>query len=136
MLIRNDLNQTDHYCFDYAWNESARYLYKYIPKPFADSSEEICNHECLDDCHATYYSTFVTPEEEITTTDNDNSIIHFYVAAKQSPIMKITHETGMTFAGYLANVGGLAGVYLGISLIAIFEYVIHAFKYLQAKFKH
>ena len=31
-------------------------------------------------------------------------------------------------------VGGLAGIYLGVSLIAIYDYVIHAFKYLQARF--
>ena len=96
-----------------------------------DEIDKNCQTKCLTkkyQCINNYY--------EFSMSDNDikfNNNLYIEISPKSVPIEIMTHSPAMTFEEYIANVGGLMGVYLGTGLIAIYDYLIAILKYLWTR---
>ena len=79
-----------------------------------------------DKCIQNYYDFSMIYSKQI----DKNNALYVDILPKIFPIEIITHSPAMTYEEYVANIGGLMGVYLGISLITIYDFLIVTLKYL------
>ncbi|CAF0708133.1 unnamed protein product [Brachionus calyciflorus] len=102
-------------------------------KKFVNSSysNEICRPRCPQECESISYSK-TTSSKKYSNGDLTSLIIHFdslgYTQIEETPITDIV--------GLLSNIGGLAGLFLGLSVLSfveIFEIFIEIFHIFNSK---
>ena len=75
-----------------------------------------CFNECPKDCIHKYYSM---DQEEVTRFEDDGDI-YIYIVHDITTDVIITHIPEITFISLICNLGGLIGMWLGISLMMVF----------------
>lgn len=84
-----------------------------------------CKLQCKQDCITRYYSV----DEKL----HDNSIVHLdiwrnltyiRVISNEMPDHVTEHTPAMTFEDFFGTFGGTVGIWLGLSVIALFDYII------------
>ena len=111
-----------------------RTLYK-NPDRIEPSSEfkPECMKQCKQDCSFEYYVYDITfGSEKEPNFYYKGSNIHIY--HKLIPDIYIKHIPETTFISFISNFGGLLGMWLGISVILIFENIFNLFKQIIGKF--
>ena len=77
-----------------------------------------CFKECAKDCIYKYYSM---NQELFKSTKEDHGKITIFFEHDNMPDISITHIPEMTFISLVCNLGGLIGMWLGISIMVVFE---------------
>lgn len=114
--------------------------YKNIVKPTKDlcvfhQMEKVinkCQVKCKLDCVSRYYNFDVTlkerfgPKDKVLLSDwNRGSLL--FIGHNQLPDQITEHIEDMTFVDFFGTFGGLFGVWLGLSAIAIFHFLLNHF---------
>jgi len=81
---------------------------------------EKCGKECPKDC--LIYTVEYTISEETRPKNKSFQVSIFHSYSKESKV--ITHTPGMDFGIFVANIGGLAGFWLGFSAIAFYDQIV------------
>ena len=112
-------NQTGH-------NQSGR-------RDIASEFKPECMQQCKQDCSFEYYIYDIKPGAPISNQEYyRQSMIH--INHKQIPDIYIKHIPETTFISFISNFGGLLGMWLGISVILIFENIFKFSKNVIEKF--
>jgi len=78
-----------------------------------------CSNECPNDCIKDYFDYSVTSQKF-----NEYQInIHIWHSQAKGDTI-ITHSSVMDFGVFVANIGGLAGIWLGFNAIALYDNII------------
>ena len=92
-----------------------------------------CTQHCKQDCSFEYYIYDINPGGQISDEEYfRNSEIYIY--HKQIPNIYIKHLPETTFISFISNFGGLLGMWLGISVIVIFENIFNSLKRMKEHF--
>jgi len=78
-----------------------------------------CANECPNDCLKDYFDYLITSQK---FDENLININVWHSNAKGDTI--ISHSPGMDFGVFIANIGGLAGIWLGFSAIALYDNIV------------
>jgi hypothetical protein len=97
-----------------------------------------CKRNCAPDCHQEDYDVRMEIVDDNYVTKyaaniTNASLIDVKHQTRSDVI--ITHNPEMTISTYVGTVGGLGGIYLGISVIACYEYLVLCIRYLQKLWK-
>ena len=92
-----------------------------------------CMQQCKQDCSFAYFLYDINIGREIESNDYHRESL-FYINSKQIPDIYIKHIPETTFISFISNFGGLLGMWLGISVIMIFENIFNLFKQIIGKF--
>jgi hypothetical protein len=85
-----------------------------------------CRKDCQYDCDKQIINFNVKRSDKLSKSEsNMKTIIH--ISHSRLPDQKIEYLPEMSFVSFIANFGGLAGMWLGLSAIALYDFV---FKYL------
>ena len=84
-----------------------------------------CLNECREDCNFKYFSTQIDQFDELNESDH----LVLYIGHDNLPDLLIKHIPEMTLISFVSNLGGLFGLWLGISFMVIFEHIIKLFNY-------
>ena len=89
-----------------------------------------CTIKCADHCHQEYYLLYSkqTRKETNVSIMMRSNRIFLTLMPSSMPNVVISHFAEMTFLSALCNFGGLVGMWLGISVLAIMDDVIHLTK--------
>ena len=93
----------------------------------SEIQSKVCENHCLKDCNQIYFSTrfdnslVLNISETNITINYENSVEFHYIS-----------EEKYTFVDYLSNIGGLCGLWFGISFIDMSQLI----KILMLKFKN
>src|ERR1700761_2292425 len=91
-----------------------------------NKSEINCNDYCIKDCEEVYYLTRFENPLVFNTTDT-----RITIRDQKSEEFQYISQIKYTFVDYMSNIGGLFGLWVGLSFID----VIHTFKVLIRKAK-
>ena len=92
-----------------------------------------CMKQCKPDCSFEYYIYDIKAGRKISNQEYERrSTIFIY--HKQIPDIYIKHIPETTFISFISNFGGLLGMWLGISVIMIFENIYHSLKQIHKIF--
>jgi hypothetical protein len=82
-----------------------------------------CEFDCRPDCNNQFIDFDIKNVDKITSSPWDKKV---YVSITHSrlPDQVIEHLPEMTFVSFIANFGGLAGMWLGLSVIALYDFII------------
>lgn len=104
------------------------------PGWFKDSCA-ICQSQCKPDCYNEFYDYFLTTDKSINGNKNDSfDTLTIRVIHKTIPDVQIKHSPEFTWNSYVANMGGLAGMWLGLSVISAYDWFVILVKKVYAKF--
>jgi len=84
---------------------------------FTTSKSEIefkCETKCRRDCHNQFINFQINEKENNSGLEISLSIFH-----NQLPDQMIKHMPEMTFISFICSLGGLAGMWLGLSITSI-----------------
>ena len=91
--------------------------------------KEECLKQCKPDCSFTYYI------HEITTTETSSNPPYIYstisIQHNYLPDVYLQHLPETTFISFISNFGGLLGMWMGISVIVIFENIFSISKLIR-----
>lgn len=90
---------------------------------------EECENGCPQDCYQEDYTARLEIIDDNYSPDfegNFTKLSEIFLRHQTQADIVITHSIEMSFSNYVANVGGLAGLYLGISFIALYDYFIES----------
>jgi hypothetical protein len=128
-ILESEIKSTDYLC-----NETTK------GKIDSIRMSQICSDRCPASCHQTYYDYKITNKWEVLTSEEPYTGyltgLSFDIRVKKAPMITSNHYPAINFYTYLANVGGLAGFYLGISCLTIFNYFLEANRYLFTHLKN
>lgn len=93
---------------------------------------DLCENECKNDCDQEFYD-FEIRNKEANHYYSWSSLIDIKVMHRNSPDMMIEHLPKMTLIDFMSSFGGLMGIWLGLSVIAFYDFIINVFKYLIIK---
>ena len=82
-----------------------------------------CLDECPKDCKLNYYSMDVDKYKKLNETEK----FEFYLEHDNMPDISITHIPEFSFISLVCNLGGLIGMWLGISILVIFDEIYNNF---------
>ena len=84
-------------------------------------ADDICEELCLDECHTRYYNVDIKDKNKLLDTNPWNPEIRLRL--KHNPLLDQTveHSPEMSFISFVANMGGLIGMWLGLSAYAILQ---------------
>ena len=77
-----------------------------------------CLNSCLNDCEFRYY-TFTLKEN--LSFGNDQDSVEVSIDHNNLPDILVKSIPEMTFMSFVCNFGGLLGMWLGISILLVFE---------------
>ena len=117
ILMSKSLIRKDNFNYKY---DKMRYCYvqEYDGENF--NIRRYCNKMCKVECKEKYY---VIESDRIDSEDNDIFIEH-----SENPDIYIKHIPEMNFIRFLCDLGGLLGMWLGLSLFDIFKGILIIFK--------
>jgi len=78
-----------------------------------------CANECPNDCLKDYFDYLITSQK---FHENQININVWHSNAKGHTV--ISHSPGMEFGVFIANIGGLAGIWLGFSAITLYDKIV------------
>lgn len=98
-------------------------------------SYTICQSRCKPDCYNEFYDYFLTSDKSINVNQNDSfDKLTIRIIHKTIPDVQIKHYAEFTWDSYVANMGGLAGMWLGFSAISAYNWFVILVKKIYAKF--
>ena len=92
-----------------------------------------CMQQCKRDCSFEYYLFDINQGGQIPD-DKIHRKSQIFIHHKQIPDIYIKHISETTFISFISNFGGLLGMWLGISVILIFENILKFLKNISDKF--
>lgn len=81
-----------------------------------------CRRQCPSDCDQSHYSLSVSKVRKST----NKSVTELYITAPQKHL-RILHIPAISFLSYLGTLGGLAGVWMGVSFYHICGFSVGVF---------
>ncbi len=84
---------------------------------------EQCRDNCPTHCLRQFVEFNVKKETKIHSLSHWNPKTSIFVTHSRLPDQRIDHLPEMTFVSYIANFGGLAGMWLGLSALAIYDFI-------------
>src|SRR6201996_5375841 len=81
-----------------------------------NKSEINCNDYCIKDCEEVYYSTSFENPLIFNTTDT-----RITIKDQKSEEFQYISQIKYSFVDYMSNIGGLFGLWVGLSFIDIFQ---------------
>lgn len=122
IITRRDLIQEeDRFCAVY------KTCYQYF---VSNAIVNECKTKCRPDCHQMDYKiTLKTHELEI------RDIFTVAIRYESSMQMTITHSPDMTFIVFLANASGIFGIWMGINVLSLFDYMHAFYNFLKSQIK-
>jgi hypothetical protein len=100
----------------------------------SDSDEELfefCNKICPVGCIEDHYNYVIS---NINYHSDDIKIQITHSTSSKDTIVK--HAPNMSTSVYFANLGGIAGLWLGLSILTLYDYCEKIVKFLQKKIAH
>lgn len=98
-----------------------------------DEAKNDCETKCKADCYTEFYDYFVTSDKPHERDDSINTTI-IRIIHKTIPDVEIRHFPEFTWGSYVANMGGLAGMWLGISAVSLYDWVVILIKKVYVRF--
>ena len=95
-------------------------------------SKIYCQDECRPDCTSVYYVTHLDKIKNVAI--NDLTPIIILKPNRQLPHINIQHIPEIVFIEFVCNLGGLIGMWLGLSFLAIYDVALGLFEKFE-KFK-
>jgi hypothetical protein len=92
---------------------------------------EFCNKICPVGCIEDHYNYVIS---NINYHSNDIKIQMTHSTSSKDTIVK--HASNMSIPVYFANLGGIAGLWLGISILTLYNYCEKIVKFVQKKIAH
>jgi len=97
-----------------------------------DRIETECQLRCRPECVNHFYSYDIKTYNDITkysdkTYNYSEDETYFYITHNQMPDQITEHIPEMTFISFAANFGGLLGMWLGLSALAIMTFVLNSY---------
>ena len=89
-----------------------------------------CINKCIPDCTFSYYLYDVV-EGQVIPWSRQTFV---YIQHNHIPDVYLVHLPETTFISFISNFGGLLGMWLGVSVIVIFDNFISIFKIIQKYF--
>ena len=127
-LLRKDLlvnNRSEKFCpiFDQwgDYHESVIFA--------AENSHEVrsgCEEECQNECHNQFFDFVFRRKNKLSLSDWDKRTSVF-ISHNHLPDQIVEHLPEMTFISFIASFGGLVGMWLGLSAMAIFDFLMQFF---------
>jgi hypothetical protein len=81
-----------------------------------------CTKECQYDCDKQIINFNVKRYDKLSKSES-NMKSTIYISHSRLPDQKIQYLPEMSFVSFIANFGGLAGMWLGLSAIALYDFV-------------
>lgn len=127
-LLRKDLllaNKTDKFCpiFDVWGDHHESVIFA------AHHSHEIrssCEENCQNECHNQFFDFEFRKKTKLPLSSWDMRT-SAYISHNHLPDQVIEHLPEMTFISFIASFGGLVGMWLGLSALAIFDFMMQFF---------
>ena len=98
-----------------------------------DEAKNDCETKCKADCYTEFYDYFVTSDKPHERNDSINTTI-IRIIHKTIPDVEIRHFPEFTWNSYVANMGGLAGMWLGFSAISLYDWIMILIKKVYERF--
>ena len=95
-----------------------------------------CEIRCQPDCYTEFYEFYETSDNQLKDYEIhavNRTIIR--LIHKTIPDVEIKHFPEFTWSSYVANMGGLAGMWLGFSMISAYKWIVIVVKRFNAKYK-
>ncbi len=93
----------------------------------------ICEDECQSDClHEEFDIRVETRFSGYSPDGVDFSSSRIELSHLPKPEMIVTHLEEVDFNTLWGTIGGLAGLYLGLSVLSLYELIVEFFNYLRA----
>ena len=86
-----------------------------------------CKLQCEQDCISRYYFVNERSSVNLTTYRNWDKKALIYVLDSKMPDQVTEHTEDMSFIDFFGTFGGTVGVWLGLSVVALFDYLIKHF---------
>lgn len=90
-----------------------------IKKESENNIELSCKNRCLGDCIESFY--MVKPHGSVTRRKEDGTSI--FLTHDQLNDIEIQHLEEISLFAYMGTIGGLAGIYLGFSLVGSWKFI-------------
>lgn len=99
----------------------------------SEEADNKCQEKCRPDCLNRYYNFEIRLSEKLTSVTKAahnewNKDILVFVAHNQLPDQITEHTEDMSFVDFFGTFGGLFGVWLGLSAVAIFRFCLNRMK--------
>ena len=100
-----------------------------------------CEIRCQPDCYTEFYEFYETSDNVLKDCQMKdcqmNSVNRTVIRLihKTIPDVEIKHFPEFTWSSYVANMGGLAGMWLGFSMISAYKWIIIVIKKFNMKYK-
>ena len=90
-----------------------------------------CQKQCPVDCYNEDYDIKIHTEKDFQYVNDDGSNWSDVTILHQTKAdILITHTTEINFSNFIASLGGLAGIYLGISVLALYDHILTFIAYI------
>ena len=82
---------------------------------------EKCDVVCRQDCRTSYYDVFIDDKVKVPKVKPWDKMIGINLRHSPLPDQMVEHSPEMSFISFIANMGGLIGMWLGLSAYAILQ---------------
>ena len=86
-----------------------------------------CKLQCQKECVSRYYIVNERSSTNLTTHRNWDKSTVIFIYDNKIPDQATEHTPDMTFIDFFGTFGGTVGIWLGLSVIALFDYLIKHF---------
>ncbi len=125
-LIRKEMferNKFEKFCPIYnIYGKDYDQSYYYVAKNIHEI-RSICEEKFHNECYKQFFDFDVKKKTKLPFSPWDKRTL-VYITHNHLPDQVIEHLPEMTFISFVANFGGLLGIWLGLSAIAIFDFII------------
>lgn len=95
----------------------------------------LCIERCRPDCVSRYYFLDDNSPENLTTSDNWAKMTQLYIYDNKMPDQITEHTEDMTFVDFFGTFGGVFGIWWGLSIVAIIEFIMKYVPYTHSESK-
>ena len=95
-----------------------------------------CQQNCIEDCHQEYFNLDTIFTEQLFSEGRTkilNRITLVELTSSNKPSIMITHFPEMSLISFLCNLGGLVGMWLGVSIASTLTDLVDLVKVLRTK---
>ncbi|CAG2168481.1 unnamed protein product [Oppiella nova] len=87
-------------------------------------ADDMCEELCQKSCHTCYYNVDIKDKNRIQGRDPWDKVLYIELAHNPLLDQTVEHSPEMSFISFIANMGGLIGMWLGLSAFIILETVM------------